>query len=188
MEKRVELLKDIADIIFSIVGKELLPNDNKNWITAANLLPNNFISNIYPHKVKNYVGGIKIILGDIIVKRISPTYVNYIDVGWDRCYASNNLIIIRSKKVYDKYLAFILNENIEKFSKKISSGALMPTINRVDLENMIIPICDQKVQKLVGDLWYQSLVKKNLKQKLAELENKQEMILINSYLNKEENV
>ena len=111
--------------------------------------------------------------GDIVIKRISPMYVNYINFIEDDLYAGNNLIVVTAKEgIYPKYLAMILNEKMPTFSAETSVGAVMKSISRPDLEAMMIPVIVYDKQVVAGNLWFSNIEFKKMKFKLAELEYK----------------
>ena len=57
---------------------------------------------------------------DIVIKRITPLFVNYVDSVGDDIYAGNNLIIISAKEnIYPRYLAMILNDKIKELTDAI---------------------------------------------------------------------
>ena len=109
---------------------------------------------------------------DIVVKRITPTFVNYIDFEPDEIYCGNNLIIVSPNLSEDgKYLAMFLNEKIGELSKESSIGAVMKSISRNDLESLEVPYPDKKRRQMLGELWYKSIELKKYRIRLAELEN-----------------
>ena len=177
----VEKLKNVAEIIFCILEKG---NEEKKLLTAANLLENNQISNIeIDYKFKKDESVI-IKKNDILLKRINPTYVNFINEVKDNIYAGNNLIIIRPKNIDAKYLAAILNTNIEKFTKKNSIGAIVPSIGRKEIEKFEIEICSKKQQVILGEYWLKSIKKRVLETKKIELEKQKSLIIVNKFINK----
>ena len=158
-------LKDVAEIIFCILEKG---NEEKKLLTPANLLENNQISTVNKDDKFKKDKSVIIKKDDILLKRINPTYINYIeDIGED-IYAGNNLIIIRAKEINAKYLAAILNMNIEKFVKKNSVGAIIPSIGRkmVTLRN-----------------WMKTIEKRKLELKKIELERQKSMVVIKNFIN-----
>lgn len=120
---------------------------------------------------------------DIVVKRITPTYVNYIDFDPGGVYCGNNLIIITPYVEMDpKYLAMILNNKIGELSTESSVGAVMKSINRYDLETLEIPMPDESKQQIMGELWYKSIELKKKRIRLIELENMRTNYLINKVI------
>ena len=173
-------LKDIAEIKFCILEKG---NEEKYLLTPANLLEDNQISKI--EKDEKFKRDESVILkkGDIILKRINPTYVNYIDKDYANVYVGNNLIIIRAKEIDSKYLAAILNANIRKYSERNSVGSIIPSIGRKDIEEMKIIVCERRKQEIIGNYWIKTIEKRILERKIIELEKKKNMLIINKILN-----
>ena len=120
---------------------------------------------------------------DIVVKRITPTFVNYVDYMPNEIYAGNNLIVISPKQdVYSKYLAMVLNEKIETLSESSSVGAVMKSVSRQHLEDVIIPLLPYEKQILVGDLWYDGIELEKMRTRLAELESIKRNYQIKKYV------
>lgn len=171
---RYKKLKDVADINFcTITPSRSKPSATPtSWLLCANFLADNHIDeNITTNYVlpdENWL----LHKDDIVVKRITPTFVNYVDTIEDGIYCGNNLIIVTPNTDIDaKYLAMILNEQIGSFSKESSVGAVMKSISKSDLEAMSIPYPDTKIQKKIGLLWYNGIELKKKRTRLAELEN-----------------
>lgn len=161
-------LKDIAKIKFCLAQRGVSDQKYKT-LTPIKLLDNNVIDGfIYDDKVRAD-DDTKICSGDIIIKRISPSFVNYIDKIDDDIYASGNLIIISAISVDPKYLAYILNQEIPKITQSLS-GAKIPAIGRSNLEEIQVPILPIEKQKVIGELWQKSIELYKLKNKLNELE------------------
>lgn len=138
---------------------------------CSNFLPDNEISYNYIDNNILPESEWQIHKDDIIIKRITPSYVNYIEKIPEKIFAGNNLIIVTPKEDIDsKYLAMILNDKIGNLSKESSIGAVMKSINRSDLEVLEIPCLDIRLQQVLGELWYKSIELKKKKKKLAELE------------------
>ena len=181
---RVKLC-DIADVKFGFPEKYKKDEIGETafWVTAAILQKDNVVGDLQLDESLRPMEQFEILEDDIIIKRINPTYVNFISKLTSKCYAGNNLIIVRSKKDYfAKYIAFTLNEVIEKFVKDSSVGSIMPALNKSDLDNFIINVPALKEQKAISEIWYKSIEKKKMAVRLAELENIKENYLINKYI------
>lgn len=176
----VKKLKNVAEIIFCILEKG---NEEKKLLTAANLLEDNQISNIDIDCKFKKDESVIIKKNDILLKRINPTYVNFVSHIKDEIYAGNNLIIIRPKSIDAKYLAAILNNNIEKFTKNNSIGAIVPSIGRKEIEEFEIKICNKEQQILLGKYWFKSVEKRVLEAKKIELEKQKSIAIINKFIN-----
>ena len=177
----VKKLKDVAEIIFCILEKG---NEEKRMLTPANLLENNQISYIYQDNKFKKDESVIIKKDDIILKRINPTYVNYIEDINENIYAGNNLIIIRPKKIDAKYLASILNTNIEKLAKKSSMGAIIPSVGRREMEEFEIEICGREKQTILGEYWLKTIKKRIYEFKKIELEKERSIVIIKNFINK----
>ena len=93
-------LADVADIKFSVIvssrlKKQAVPT---KWMACTNFSRDNTIdlnaSNEYYVPDRDQL----IQAGDIIVKRIAPTFVNYIERIPDGTYVGNNLIVVSPKQ------------------------------------------------------------------------------------------
>jgi hypothetical protein len=186
MKKIQELLplKEVADIKFCIVSnsKESQKTVKLRWLTVSNLLADNIVNEITESEKYFKDDSLLIRTGDIIIKRIQPSFVNYIDTNMPDTYAYNNLIVVRAKGIDAKYLAAVLNYEIKEISLNSSKGAVMPSIGRNELDHFAIPILPARKQKRIGEIWHKSIEKKKMAIRLAELENIKENYLINEYI------
>ena len=173
-------LKDISEIRFcltSISKSDELTSDKV--IMPSNLFENNVISNMSDNNFIKVDKSAVISCGDIIVKRINPLFVNYVEDIEEKTYASSNLIIVKTNKMNPKYLAYVLNKMINKVVSSLS-GATTLAIGRNDLEEIDIPVLPLNQQEIIGEVWIKNIELKKLKIKLSELE----YIRTNYYLNK----
>ena len=178
-------LVDVAEIKFCSVspGRTKTQESPTMWLQCANFLRNNTVTG--DATVTNFVPDDELLIKkhDIVVKRISPMFVNYIDYIPDEMYAGNNLIVITPKQeVYSKYLAMVLNDKIETLSESSSVGAVMKSVSRQHLEDVIIPLLPYEKQILVGDLWYDGIELEKMRIRLAELESIKRNYQIKKYV------
>ena len=178
-------LVDVAEIKFCSVspGRTKTQEEPTLWLQCANFLRNNTVT--CDATVTNYVPDDELLIkkDDIVVKRISPMFVNYIDYIPDEMYAGNNLIVITPKQeVYSKYLAMLLNERIESLSESSSVGAVMKSVSRQHLEEIELPILPYEKQVLIGDLWYSGIELEKMRMRLAELESQKRNYKIKKYV------
>lgn len=179
-------LADVADIKFSVIvssrlKKQAVPT---KWMACTNFLRDNTIdlnaSNEYYVPDRDQL----IRAGDIIVKRIAPTFVNYIERIPDGIYVGNNLIVVSPKQdIYSRYLAMFLNEQVESLSESSSVGAVMKSINKQHMEDLQVPVLPYEKQVLIGDIWYYNIELKKMKNKLTELETIQTNYYLKKYAN-----
>ena len=178
-------LAEIAEIKFCVVspGRTKTQEEPTLWLQCANFLRNNTVT--CDATATNYVPDDELLIkkDDIVVKRISPMFVNYIDYIPDEMYAGNNLIVITPKQeVYSKYLAMLLNERIESLSESSSVGAVMKSVSRQHLEEIELPILPYEKQVLIGDLWYSGIELEKMRTRLAELESQKRNYQIKKYV------
>lgn len=177
-------LCEIAKIKFcSLTPSRAKPTvDPVNWVACTNFLDDNIVD--FDNITVSYVlpdDDWLLQSDDIVIKRITPTFVNYIECVKEEIYCGNNLIIVSPDKSVDaKYLAMILNEKIAGLSKESSVGAVMKSVSKADLSKIEISLPDIDIQKKLGFLWYNGIELKKKKSRLAELEN----IKINQILKK----
>lgn len=176
-------LKDVADIKFCLSGSGN-SSERTKWLMPINLLENNTVSEIVIDDKYQRDENSKISKEDILIKRISPSFINYIDKVEDDVYASGNLIIVRAKEVDSKYLAYLLNKNIGKMIDAYS-GSTIPSIGRKDVEDCIVTILPIKKQKAIGELWFCCGELKKLRDRLSELEKLKTNHLISDFVNQQ---
>ena len=176
-------LKDVAEINFILsIGKA---KDTKPllWMTASHLLPENKVLMDFEEKAGNENEASKIYKNDILIKRISPSFINYIDMDLENIYAYSNLIIVRpNSSVAPKYLAYIIDQNIEKLSTRSSVGAVMPSLGKNELSLLEVPILSQKEQKKIGALWYWGIEKKKHLDRLSEVQHIKDTYMLQKYM------
>ena len=183
-------MKNIATVTIGVLEKTAKVFDSILWITTANLLPNNTLAG-YEYGL-SYRPPISLLVkkGDILVRRIAPSYINYVQDIAPNTYIANNLIIIRANegRVDPKYLAYYLDKNIEKIIKKAAKGTTLPTLTRQDLEDFEITVPDERTQYLIGHLWYLDAEKIKLQKELRDLESKKLYYILNGCTKKGETI
>lgn len=176
---------NLADIKFCTISPSRAKEQDvlSKWLACANFLSDN---TVLLDTVENYnVPDDDWLLrqDDIVLKRITPTFINYIDFIPENMYCGNNLIIISpSNQIYSRYLAMWLNDKVKDLSVTSSVGAVMKSISRTDLEELEIPIPDYEKQVLLGNLWYDSIELKKKKARLIELEDMKNLYILNKYV------
>ena len=182
---RSQKLCDIAEIKFCTVSlsRAKQQSEPSNWLACANFLAENVVSLNTSESFITPEREWLLQKDDIVIKRITPTFINYIDTIPENIYCGNNLIIVTVKNnVYPKYVAMILNNKIKYISAESSVGAVMKSISRPDLELVTVPIIDYQKQVLLGDFWFKSIELKKKKTRLIELENIKRNYILNQYI------
>ena len=181
-------LRELATIKFCSItpSRSKLQEDSTRWLACANFLANNeventpIVNNVIPEEEW------RLNQNDIVIKRITPAYVNFIDFSPKKIFCGNNLIIVTQNEAIDaKYLAMILNNKIGDLSQESSIGAVMKSVSRKDIETLKVPLPDKKKQLLIGELWYQGIELKKKRTRLAELEYIRTNYLIQRTINNE---
>ncbi len=164
------LLKEIAEIIFSFPDKG--SNVTADWIYPAFLQEENVITEIKTEYELKTNPSCRIEVGDVIVKRIQPQFVNYVSEKID-AYIGQNLVIVRGRGVDSKYLAYILERDLSKLYKD-TAGAILTAINRKCFDEFDVgdlpPI---EKQKAIGELWWLEKERKKLYKQLLIKEKQQ---------------
>lgn len=173
VDNEVEMyLNDVADIkfVFPEKAQETSVCD-AFWVTASCLQANNEIVDIKSDSTFIPDDNLLLRNDDIVIKRISPQFVNLVsDVNGD-WYAASNLIIIKANNGYSaKYLAYVLETNIEKLYQD-AVGSVMPAIGRKGIFEFDIGSPPPLIkQEIIGELWWLLKEKKKLTEKLYEKE------------------
>ena len=168
-----KMLYELADVKFCTITPSRAKKQEtlSRWYSSANFMPDNVIVGEVSESYITPERELQIRKEDIVIKRITPLFVNYIGDIQDEIYAGNNLIIVTAKEsVYPKYLAMVLNDKIKSLSDVSSIGAVMKSISRGDLEHVSIPIPEYQRQIAIGNAWYYSVELKKLRNRLNQLE------------------
>lgn len=166
-------LSEVAEIRFCSVTPTRMKTQQKEtkWLSCSNFISDNDITG--EPTLTNFVPDESFAIhpDDIVIKRITPGYVNYISDIADDLYAGNNLIVLTACDGVDaKYLAMLLNEKISSISESSSIGAVMKSVSRPDLEKIKIPLLPYEKQKMLGEVWFLNTELKKMKNRLTELE------------------
>ena len=164
------LLKEIADIVFSFPdNKDGQIND---WIYPAFLQEDNIISQVKTESNMRPNSLCKVAKGDIIIKRIEPQFVNYVSEDMN-AYIGQNVVIVRGREnVNAKYLAYILEKNLNALYRD-STGAVLTAVSRKSFDDITIKdLPNMRTQIAIGELWWLQKEKNKLRKQLCEKETK----------------
>lgn len=178
--KRV-LLKDIAEI--KICSARTVKDDDFSdevpWLTQSSLLPFNELGAGMRSSEFCASEDVKAVRNDILVRRLAPTGVNFVENDAD-AYVHNNIIMIRARdSVCASYLAAYLDEVIGAYVKENARSTAVASIGRKELREMPIELPDDDVQRSYGAYWLLLNKKKRLEKKLADLEGKKNKEIFN---------
>lgn len=146
-------INDIAVIITPKVTEKDSTINKKKVILSAGLKENN--ETLVETINDNVLFDTNVYKDDIIIKRVSPQYVNLIDQSKDQVYYGNNLIIIRlkNKKYHPSYIAYLIEKNIPMLETMSNSGTRFYSINKKMLESINVPSEEYSIQLSIGNLW-----------------------------------
>lgn len=168
------LLNDVANIIFSLPEKGGVEElKNKTYFASAiSFRENNIVTDLKQESEILPDERFRPRAGDIIIRRVQPAFVNYIDADANY-YLGQNLIIIRPRPnlILGKYLAFVIENKIERLHGD-TTGSLIPSLKRKDLECFDVgdppPL---RRQNAIGELWWLNKEKAKLQNQLANAES-----------------
>ena len=105
----------------------------------------------------------------IIIKRICPIGIMYVEDAPPKIYASGNMILVKATSVDPRYLACILNKEIPIIIKTMK-GTRLPALTRKVLDNIEVPIVSAKEQTAIGKIWINNYKIEELRKRLIEKE------------------
>ena len=99
----------------------------------------------------------KLMVGDILVKRLNPSFVHVVDLETVGMVASQNLLVVRPGGDVDPhYLGYLLEQ------KETGSAAAIKAVSVKKLAGITIPIIPIVEQQKVGAIWKLSRQRKQL--------------------------
>lgn len=144
------LLKDIARFDYSLPVKSNNKESLSRWLNVFGLLQNNeyeFTENLNSFDKDK---ALKTNYNCLLLKRISPTFVNVYDLDEDVCLG-NNIIKINVLNDYDVYyVSLIIESNLSLLNNQANNGTRMSAINRESLGNIEIPDIPLSEQQKIG--------------------------------------
>lgn len=167
-------LKEVAEIVFSFPEKATENNKIKKKVAVASCFKeNNEITDMQDDATFLMDDNLIAQMGDVVIKRIQPQFLNYINNDCDY-YIGQNLIVIRSNQnVNSKYLAYIIESNIKNLYTE-TTGSVLPAIKRKDLDEFDIgELPPKEKQKAIGELWWLNKERQKLYKELLAKEKQQ---------------
>ena len=110
---------------------------------------------------------------DILIKRLSPSYINLVMGSYKNAYVTSNIMIVRrNEKIISDYLAAILEvQGLKTLKHHTKRGVTIQTISKKELSLIEIPLPDLQTQKILGEIWLLNKRKQKLLNDLAIKEN-----------------
>jgi restriction endonuclease S subunit len=162
-EKR---LGDIAEIIAGATGF-----DTEGTYAYRVVLPNSFsdtgFMNDVPVQYRNDEISNDLLLsqGDILIKRLNPSFVHVVAKESTGMAASQNLLVVRpSNEVDPFYLGYLLEQKeiIGQVEHLTGSAAVIKAVSVKKLADIKVPIIPLEQQRKVGEIWKLSRKRKQL--------------------------
>lgn len=193
MNKKYKILNEISEIITGI--PEGRKDDSKKLYkyfciqpSSLNLNNEEIVDFIEIEKDKPIDKNIIIKKGDILVKRIGPTFVYLATREYKNTCVTSNIILIRPKdSIISEYLAAYLEiQGLNTLKHYTQKGVTIHSISKKELSMIKVPILDKKEQEILGRYWFLKKHKTNLLNKLIVMENNLAKSLFNKILTKKE--
>ena len=176
MRVEYKLLGDIAEIIAGIPEEKKKNNKEFKYfcIQPSHLNDNNKLLKfdvVYRTKPINEKALVK--KEDILIKRLSPSYINLVIGSYKNAYVTSNIMIVRcNEKIISGYLAAILEvQGLKTLKHNTKRGVTVQTISKKELSLIEIPLPDLQTQKILGEIWLLNNRKQKLLNDLAIKEN-----------------
>jgi len=176
MNVAYKVLGEIAEIIAGIPeGKKKGDKEYKYFcIQPSHLNDNNELLKfdvVYRAKPINEKALVK--KEDILIKRLSPSYINLVMGNYKNAYVTSNIMIVRcNEKIISDYLAAILEvQGLKTLKHHTKRGVTLQTISKKELSLIEIPLPDLQTQKILGEIWLLNKRKQKLLNDLAIKEN-----------------
>jgi restriction endonuclease S subunit len=163
-------LKSIAEVYISVFEKQ----DGEvllSTLSPAGLLENNQVE--FRAEYLQEQGGISLRQHDIVLRRLSAAFVNYIvsQPPKETAVLANLVVIrIKDKTVNPKYVAFCIEQYLGTLNEQANSGTRFSALNRQILETFEILLPPSSQQEQIGNLWLLTKIKQNLLAQIGEKE------------------
>lgn len=178
------LLKDIASIEFSLPVADSGNAVYGKWLNGSCLLQANIIETIEATNSFKEKTIIKASRNDLLLKRVSPIYVNVYESEED-VYLGGNIIRIRPNNGVNPYFVAMIIENcLPEINNSSNKGTALHAINRQVLENIQLPDIDKESQFKYGEIYRLSNNKEQLIKQLLEKEQLKSKTLKNKVMSK----
>lgn len=180
-------LKDVAEIKFCLATPDTKGETNRRIVLSPSGLAGKTILDLTDktkfefEESKYKVDDDAVIATDIIIiKRICPLGVMYVEDVDSDIYASGNMILIKPKGVDAKFLASVLDREIPLIMKQME-GTRLPALGRRVIDNINIPKLEKNKQIAIGKIWFNNYILYELRKKAISLEKEATDAIVNKY-------
>ncbi len=176
MNVEYKFLGDVAEIIAGIPEEKKKGDKEYKYlcIQPSHLNDNNKLLKfdvVYRAKPINEKALVK--KEDILIKRLSPSYINLVMGSYKNAYVTSNIIIVRrNEKIISDYLAAILEvKGLRTLKHHTKRGVTVHTVSKKELSLIKIPLPNLQTQRILGEIWLLNKRKQKLFNDLAIKEN-----------------
>lgn len=184
-------MKDVAEIKFCLATPDTKGETSARTVLSPSKLADKTILDLtdeskYEFENSKYKvdDDANITTDTIIIKRICPLGVMYVENVGPDIYASGNMILIKTKDLDSKYLASVLDREIPTIMKEME-GTRLPALNRRVIDDIEIPKLEKSKQVAIGKIWFNNYILYDLRKKAIKLEKEATDAMINKYTNKQ---
>lgn len=159
-------LGDVAEIMTGMAGF-----DNKGKYRYKVIQPNSFQDDgtmdiVYLQHRSDELSQKQLLMpGDILVKRLNPSYVHVVTNESTGMVASQNLLVVRPCEDVDSfYIGYLLEQKeiLGQVEHVTGSAAAIKAISIKKLAEISIPVVPITEQRKIGELWKLSRMRKKL--------------------------
>ena len=128
-----------------------------------------------------------LLVGDILVKRLNPSFVHVVALGSVGMVASQNLLVVRPGAEIDPdYLGYLLEQKeiIGQVEHVTGSVAAIKAISVRKLADILIPVVPMTEQRKIGAIWRLSRKRKRLLNEYLAENDKVMSVLVSRIINR----
>lgn len=167
-------LKNICDIFINRPSIQKDAVENAYLITPSNLYDNNIMAELEKVNISQITNNKYVLrIGDILIKRLNPVFVNVFSPIDLPAFSSGNIIVVRPETEYSsEYIAALFGVyGVESMTHYVKKGVTIQAISAKELSEINIPLVSIDEQKKIGALWDLYQRKIILQEKLIDIEN-----------------
>lgn len=169
-------LEEIADIIIGINEARGKKSGEFTYhiVTPADLDDSNDFERLESVNLETEVGDHNLVRrGDLLIKRVSPSFVTLVTGEVSNVVVSSNMLIIRChQSAVPAFLAGYLElRGLEALKHYTERGMTMHSVSKKELNEFMTPLPDMETQKVLGELWLLNKRKRDLLSRLSEKES-----------------
>ena len=163
IEKR---LGEVAEVMAGVIGFGDAGNYHYEVVQPNSFSDTGIMNTVEPQKRSDEISNRqRLMVGDILVKRLNPSFVHVVGSESAGMVASQNLLVVRPHGAVDPYyLGYLLEQKevLGQVEHVTGSAAAIKAISVKKLAAITIPIVPISEQHKVGEIWKLSRKRKEL--------------------------